>query len=734
MAAEQPVDRGEFADSRFVWGPARGRTRALVVGLFAFVLILVVVRLWLTRKIATPWIMSDELLYSELAKSLASGGGIEVREAFYPVYYVGYPVLIAPAWLAGSQEATYGLAKAINVLLMTSALVPVYVWARRLVSPVYATVATALTALMPSFVYTGMLMTENAFFPAFVLAGLAIALMLERPTWLRQALALGAVGLGAFVRSQGLVLALILPVAIVVKLLLDARVAPSGGRRHAVLREAARYAPLAAVYVAGGAGYVLYQLVQGRPLSTGLGAYSGITAVDYRLSDGARWSLEHIAELGLSVGLFPVSALVVLLGLAFLRGAESPAERAFLAVACAAVPLVVVQVAFYASWFSGRIEERYMFFLAPLLFIALAVWLDRGLPRPAVLTAIAVLGPAAPLLALPLQERLNISILSDTFTFIPLLRLSNVLDGGVPTVRWLVLLSAAAAVLAFAFVPRSLARPAFPAAIAIFFALTTYSVFGAVRDQSAATRALTQSAEPDWVDDHLPDGEEAAFVYGSTVDPFAEAVVMWQTEFWNRDVRTVYNLQPEPTSFAKAGAGIDRLTGRIEPQEGAHFPFRYVVANHTLGLGGQRLASRPPLALYRVRAPLRLVSSLEGVHPDGWMGADAALTQYTTPGDRPGTLYVQLSRRSWGGPDVPGRVTVELGKPVVRPDGAVGIGKVEARRTWVAHSRRLRTFRMRTPRPPFRVQIHIEPTFSPADFGEADTRELGVQVDLRFVD
>jgi hypothetical protein len=40
--------------------------------------------------------------------------------------------------------------------------------------------------LLPSFFYTGELMTENGFFPSFILAAFAIALVLERPTLRRQ--------------------------------------------------------------------------------------------------------------------------------------------------------------------------------------------------------------------------------------------------------------------------------------------------------------------------------------------------------------------------------------------------------------------------------------------------------------------------------------------------------------------------------------------------------------------
>jgi len=57
----------------------RGWPLALVVaGVSALVL---VVRYWIARRIATPWILLDEVIYSELAKSLASNGDPLVRGA-----------------------------------------------------------------------------------------------------------------------------------------------------------------------------------------------------------------------------------------------------------------------------------------------------------------------------------------------------------------------------------------------------------------------------------------------------------------------------------------------------------------------------------------------------------------------------------------------------------------------------------------------------------------------------
>src|SRR5262245_22219053 len=181
-------------------------------------LVSVLGRYWLARAVKTPWILVDEFLYAEEAKSFAANAHYEIRGATGPILSYLYPALISPAWLARSMTTTYALAKAINAVLMTLVAIPVYLWGSRIASRWWALVAVALTLLIPAFFYTGELMTENAFFPAFVTAAFAIALVLERPTLARQALMLAAFLLTVAVRFQGLVLLAVLVTAILLKL------------------------------------------------------------------------------------------------------------------------------------------------------------------------------------------------------------------------------------------------------------------------------------------------------------------------------------------------------------------------------------------------------------------------------------------------------------------------------------------------------------------------------------
>ena len=95
--------------------------------------------------------------------------------------------LIAPAWrLFDAVPDAYAAAKAINAVVMSLAAIPAYFLARRLLRPPLALVVAALTVLVPSMLYTGTLMTENAFYPLFLVVALALVATLERPTPLRQ--------------------------------------------------------------------------------------------------------------------------------------------------------------------------------------------------------------------------------------------------------------------------------------------------------------------------------------------------------------------------------------------------------------------------------------------------------------------------------------------------------------------------------------------------------------------
>jgi hypothetical protein len=644
----------------------------------------------LADRVASPWIMIDELVYSDLARSFAHGHGLAIRGEQTWVYGLLYPILIAPAWLAHSIARSYELAKAINVVLVTSAGIPLYIWARRLVPPGWALLVLGLFLLLPAQLYAGTLMTENAFLPAFMLAALAFGLALERPTPARQAFALGAILLASTVRVQGLVLVPILLTAI-------------AAMRSRLL--ARRFWPTFAALASVGLVYGLVNIARSKPLSQVLGAYHPVADVHYSATGAAIWVIRHFAELGVSVALLPVCALLVMIGLA---GSASLAERAFLAVAGASLLWLPIQSGVFASRFAHRVEERTMLYVQPLLLLALALWLARGLPRPRFLTPIALVAPIALLFSLPLTRLLGHDALSDTFGLVPLLALR--MHSGMGAVYAVFWGSAALALAAFA-LPRDVASACVPAVVAALLALSTAVDQQQIARESHAVKAAEKAgAEESWVDQAIGPGARATFLF----TPQLDAQATWQSEFWNRSIEKVLAVgATEPGGLPGVPGRLDRRTGRLAGARAS-----YVVAPATYVVAGTVVAGNGPWLLYRANSPLRLVSVAEGVAPDVWMGSSATYTVYDGPGRAPARVKVLLSRKAWGGPDVPGHVRVAVGGVV---------------RRGVIHSLEVLRFVLPVPPRPFRVHVTVRPTFSPHDFGLPDQRHLGARPVFRLL-
>lgn len=691
------------------------RTPGAPLVLAGLMLLAFAFRMWLNNRVEAPWLMGDELTYSEMAKSFAAGHGLEVRGA-PPNVRTLYPVLISPAWLLDSVQAAYGATKTINTVAMTLAAIPLYAWARRLVSEGWALLAAALLLVMPAFAYTGMIMTESAFLPLFLLALYALARVLERPTVVWQLVAVAAIVPAVVIRLQGLVLFAVLVTAIV----LDALVIARGGRAP-LQTFVARLRSLTATGVALvvlATTYLVYALVAYEGLSDGLGGYRGVVDPDYSVWEGIRWTVFHAAELSFAVGLLPVSAFV-LLAVAWMRPNVGSQERAFVCVTTAALVWIVPLAGFFASRYSGRIEERNMFFLEPLLLLALVAWVARGAPRPSRWTAVALAIPTALLAALPLERLFSVPILSETLALIPLVRLSTLVEGGTDAMRVLLALGAAAAALLFVFVPRRLAAVTI-GAVALFLALSAWSAAGTLRVQAEATRLETQTENADWIDEAVGSNSDVPFVF--TPDLVANSHLLWQTEFWNRSVGDVFGLDSiDPTGKAVVPTTVDGRGRFVRSGDRRPLSPHYVLAQPGLDIAGERVAAEGRLVLYRVQGPLRLKTRLDGVYGDGWSGPHASYKNYA---QRPGTVRVDVGRGAWGGPDVPGRVTINVDR--------LDSGRRVSSARWVVHNGSRRTFRLRAPPAAFRVDVRVLPTFSPADYGSTDQRQLGAQVAFAF--
>jgi hypothetical protein len=652
-----------------------------------------------------------------MAKSFAAGGHFLFRGQPSPLFSL-YPALISPAWRASSMHTTYEIAKSINVVMMTAAAVPFWFWARRLAGGWYAVLGTALFLALPIYGYTGVLMTESAALPLFVLSFFLIGLVLERPTPLRQVLALVAIGLACSVRFQALVLILVLLGGILVKLGIDASAGAVERSRRAAWLELRRYWLAVGLIFVGAIAYLLLKVAEGQPLSSGLRAYAGLAKSHYSIRDVLRWTVYHAGELVLAVGVIPACAFVVLLALFRRSWQATAAERAYLAVTIVALPLILVQVAAFASRYSLRVEERNMFYLEPLLLLALVIWLARALPRPPALVSVGVAVAVGLLITVPFESLFNVSAETDTFGIVPFIRLGEALNGGASEVRTLIGIGAICAAILFAAVPRTAALWAVPAALAGFLVLSSGSVFAKETYIASATRhAGALGNDPSWIDHAVGRNARVEFLYTTDID--RDQHILWQSEFWNRSLRRVFGVTSNDPSIPDVTAPVDPASGRIRPNLPDGSPDarpRYVVAASGVAVAGKRLAQNGFLSLYRVREPLGLSSLVSGLQPDAWTGLDATYTSFRGSGSR--RLNVLVWRPAISGPP-PAHVTVAV--------GPLGSGSAWETRRWTLQNGKRHLFALHLKPGPYRVRLSVDPTFVPSQYGQVDTRTLGVQ-------
>ncbi|HUH14793.1 MAG TPA: hypothetical protein VML35_02800 [Gaiellaceae bacterium] len=657
------------------------------------------------RRIVAPWIMVDELVYAELAKSLAATGELWLREIrARGAFGVVYPLVLAPAYLVHeSVPSAYALAKTINGFVFSLAAVPTYFLARRMVAPGPALAAALLAVIVPGSLYSGMLMTENVFYPLVVTAVLVLVLALERPTPLRVALLLGLVAVAFAARVQAVVL---VPAVLTAPLLLVAA-------ERSGLRGLARFRWLYALSAAAALAVVAVLAVRGRTPLDLLGVYRGVSEQPYEPVEIARWALYHVAELDLALGVAPFAAFLLLASLAPRLGAR---ERAFLAASVALSIWMVVQVAAFASRYALRIEERNLFHLFPLFLVALVVWVDRGLPRPRVRTAVAAVVAGALPLLVPFDRLLgpgNVSATSDTFG---LLLWWDVWEWGVP-LEWLWLAALAVSValaLVFALLPRRLGV-LLPVLVAAFFVLSAYSVEHRIRTASIGHlyQGITHP-QRDWVDRAVGADADVAALWTARRD----WLTVLQNEFFSRSVGRVYALDGVmPTGLPQTPLEADPETGRLLAG-GGPVEHRYALVDENVPLAGTVVARDrvKGMAVVEADRPLRLEHLTDGIYADAWSEPSFTYRRFECEG---GSVRVLLEKDA-NLLAAPQRIVARAG------------GSRDAERTVTARDVDPTLEVPLRPNPGGRCEVRfvVTPTAVPAEVrpGSEDTRRLGIRV------
>jgi hypothetical protein len=565
-------------------------------------------RAWASVLVPVPWIAPDEMVYGLLGRSLYLHGSLDILGGPTPFYS-----LLTPA-LVGFPLSAFGLVTGLDVVqglqafVMSLAAVPVYLWARSLVSPRWALVAAALTVAVPGLTYSGLLMSEVLFYPLLVLAAWAGAEAIARPTRRTQVLLVLALFAVCATRVQAIILLPALGTAAIV----DAWLA----RSSANLR---RLAPVASVLGVAVLAWVVARLVSGGGT---LGSYEVIASTSFSAGAAAKFVLYHAASLLILCGLFPAAAVALLLVRAARAGEADARVRAYLAVASSLSVWLVVEVGIFTSHYSDRIVERNLIGLAPVLFVGLVLWLERGAGGTYVERAGVALAAVVLLVLLPVDRYVNIYGMHDAMTLVPLYKLSTATS--VDTLRWVYPVVAGVVGAGLALAPRRWLRFTPLLLLVAFVAASVVSSRFAV-DQAQAQQRTFLGDHPNWVNRKA--NGPVAYLYDG--EPSWNGV--WQTLFWNDRVDRVYDLGHEEVPGPLPQTHVEvQPDGTVFVPPSARQPGEYAVVSTWTTLVGEQLKdvkqqglTQAGLRLWQVKPPLRVRDRISGVLVNGDVYATA---------------------------------------------------------------------------------------------------------------
>jgi Dolichyl-phosphate-mannose-protein mannosyltransferase len=559
---------------------------------------------WLATLVDVPRVHPDEVRYLIAASSLVEGEGLSLRGdeyGFGPLYAL---VLAGILTVTSGVDAAYDLFKAANALFFALTAVPVYLLARRLVSPWWAVCAAGLAVAIPSSISVSTVMTESLAYLTSAWALYATALALERPTLARQLAVLGTVALAFLTRAQLGALYLSWLVGLALVWLIAPRLRPR--TRSDLLRLWPSALPLVlAVAVLAG------RLLSGSSPSESLGAYWELWR-GYDPFQVAKWVVYHLADIEVYLAIIPLAVAPIVVWQLVRRGrdgSERAASFASLFLSANAVGLLVVAAFTSTPWGYDRLHDRYAFYLLPLWLIVLVAWLADGLPRPLVATTTGV-GLALVLPAvLPFRQLANEAGIDTVPGALWVWVEAQVAGPGPLSGSRLLAVFVVGLVLAAVLLPRRLALLV-PATVLVLFAATSVlawdRMIGAPEDA-----VFAGGLERAWVDQRLGDDARVTKLYieadtcpTSTLTRHA----LFLTEAFNASIdRAAYiaDSVPDGLPIERVDVGAD---GRLELVAGNPLRADFVVTQPGIELVGRKLATgtNASLVLWDVHGAVRI--------------------------------------------------------------------------------------------------------------------------------
>ncbi len=669
-----------------------------------------------------PWLFGDELELTQLSRAIAATGHAARRGEPHS-FNTLYTFLTAPAWWIKDTHTAYAVLKYLGVGLMTSVLFPAYALARLLVSPRLALLAATATAGIPALVYASLILEEPLAYTYSTLCLFLIvkALVARTRWWVVGTLA--ATAAAPLVRGQLVVIPATFAVAAAILWWL-------GPRGRAYRAGWSRWDWVGGVTLFVGAVILVNAWIGHRTQSWGV-------ATGYYKQRMLEYGLWAGGALTIGLGVLPVVA-----GLAGLAGRRrSETERVFALVAAVAIAAfgfyTAVKAAFISTVFSTLVEERNLIYVAPILFISTAVFVERRRR----LHPLALAASAALVLYMlwTTPYKMEFHFYADAPGLSILQSANRNLALTPQHARW-VLLAVLAISVVVCLLPRLLRGPALAVALgcagALVLAWTFTGQVTAARSANLFAADLTANLPRpyDWID-RATKGKPAVFLGQQITDPNG----IWLLEFWNRSLHYVWS-----TDGTAPGPGPTVTPDVVKPNGTLRHvvDVPYAVTDQGVEVVGEEVASQPHLVggsaaywrLIRISPPFRLRSNVYGIYSDGWSRADTGYARYSTPGNRAGYAVVDVSREGWTGPSAPGNVTVRLGPLRLDENHQPQIRRVTWETRFPIDRLERHPLVIPTPRPPWKVEVNVDPPFSPsvAAPGNTDARELGAEVSYAY--
>ena len=600
---------------------------------------------WRHTRHAQEWIvMTDELQYLKLGQSFADGSFPipTLRGQHQALASVLYPLLIAPVLALFSAPDAHQVIHLLNALLVASTAVPVYLLARQVINGRLACyLAAALAVAVPWAATSAVVMTEAAAYPAFAWAVLAIQRALVVPSLRRDLVALAAIGVAFYARTQFVFLAAAFPALVLAHETLFALAARDGaaGRRAALGRLRERLRPHAALGAMAAVGLVLL-LAPGNLLHTVLGPFELTVNEGGALPEGLGSAMRtQVAFVAGGVGFLPL-ALALGWALASLVRPLDRGSHAFALLTLVTGSALVYIVAVFGLRHAPGPLDRYLFYLAPLLIVATVACLAQGRTRPLGLAAGGVFAFWL------LRSSGADFIYAELFVNSQASEFHRVIQGqtyrvgaafGHGQLSPVTLISSAtlAATAAVALLLHRLPRlaPVLVGAPLLLLALVqTDYVAKRLTDTINRYHGPFHSVPPagrDWIDEAVPAGADVAIAPSPVADSWTTQRVWWSAEFWNKRVNRSLLLDGfgDHTPFPNDAMSFDRREGSVRTSDAEQPRFMVFARNQlvfrpqgrVVGEYSSVLPQDPGLELLDLERPYQASWTAEGMGADGWI-------------------------------------------------------------------------------------------------------------------